>query len=119
MTLVTPRVARLDGDRPQRQKHQHLGRVESYLSEPSSKGPGGQWHSLCDLDSTKSIHKGTDVKMNIEDSLRAKQSGSSHLQDGCEQREGSRFSFSSGNGTENGIDSLFSLSSIYGCELQG
>lgn len=35
--------------------------------------------------------------MNIEDSLRVKESGSPHLQDGCEHREGSRPSFLCGN----------------------
>lgn len=53
--------------------------------------------------------------MNTEDSLRAEESESPHLQDGCEQKEGSRPSFLSGNVT----DYIRSLSSIYGCELQG
>lgn len=50
-----------------------------------------------------------------EDNFRAEESGSSHLQDGYGQREGSRPSFLS----ENVIDYLFGLSSICGCELQG
>lgn len=53
--------------------------------------------------------------MNTEDSLRAEESGSPHLQDGCEEKEGSRPSFLSGNVT----DYMHNLSSIYGCELQG
>lgn len=46
--------------------------------------------------------------MNTEDSLRAEESGSPHLQDGCEEKEGSRPSFLSGNVT----DYMHNLSSI-------
>lgn len=60
---------------------------------------------------TKLIQRGTDVKMNTEDSLWAEENGSPHLQDGCEHREGSRPSFLSGNVT----DYMCSLSSIYAC----
>lgn len=45
MTFVTPHTARQDCDQPQRQKHQHQRRVESYLAEPSFQRAEDQYDS--------------------------------------------------------------------------